>query len=33
LSKYIAKGKEEVDVEQIIDTLNLKEEGVPTDAD
>lgn len=33
LSKYISKGREEVDVEQIIDTLNLKEDGVPSDAD
>jgi hypothetical protein len=33
LSKYIARGREEVDVEQIVDVLNLKEDGVPTDAD
>lgn len=29
LSKYISRGKEEVDVEQIIDLLNLKEDGAP----
>jgi len=33
LSKYISKGKEEVDVEHIVDVLNLKEDGAPTDAD
>jgi hypothetical protein len=33
LSKYISRGKEEVDVEQIVDALNLKEDGVLTDAD
>jgi hypothetical protein len=33
LSKYISKGKEEVDVEHIVDVLNLKEDGAPVDAD
>lgn len=33
LSKYIARGKEDVEVEQIIDALNLKEDGVAADAD
>jgi hypothetical protein len=33
LSKYISRGKEEVEVEQIVDALNLKEDGTPVDAD
>lgn len=33
LSKYISKGKEDVEVEHIIDVLNLKEDGVSADAD